>query len=70
LATAVTKTGEHLGAYLDNKPSSSPRITRFVFSSEPPSAEVPPRPSGLRPDEPDDRHEALDQYENVTPEER
>jgi hypothetical protein len=65
LPNGVTRLGEHFGQYLDDKPSRQPRITRFIFSGQPPSTEVPPRRPGLRSDEPDDGHELLDQHEEV-----
>jgi hypothetical protein len=40
LASAVTRTGDYFAAYLDNKPATASRVTRFIFSDQPPSAEV------------------------------
>lgn len=49
LASAVTRTGEYFGAYLDDKPTSGvPRVTIFNVAPGVPSAEVPPE-QGQRP---------------------
>ncbi len=42
LATAVVRTGEYFGAYLDNKPSVQGRTTTFVFSRAPANQTIPP----------------------------
>jgi hypothetical protein len=67
LASAVTRTGESFATYLDDKPPSTPRGTKFIFSGQPPSGEVPPPQPGLAPPV-DNGHEVLDQYEGVDPE--
>ncbi len=46
LATAVVRTGEYFGAYLDNKPSVQGRTTTFVFSRAPPTRRSPPSRAG------------------------
>jgi len=42
LASAVTRTGDYFAAYLDDKPTGQPRVTKFILSTEEPSQEVPP----------------------------
>ena len=47
LASAVARTGEYFGAYLDDKPATGPRTTIFMSTNAAPNKEIPPEQGRL-----------------------
>lgn len=63
IAGAIVKLGDHIAAFLDDKPVGPTRTTTFVFSGQEPNQAVPPD-AGQRRLSP-----AEDGYETVDPDE-